>query len=190
MRACGAGPAGRRNRALIAVLWRCGLRCAEALALYPKDLDVGRGEVQVLHGKGDRRRVVAIDPGAAAMCEAWAAERRALELTGRHPFFCVISQPTRGMALGSPYVRELFKRLAERAGIDKRVHAHGLRHTYAAFLIEQPNVNLLDVKTMLGHSSLAVTERYVDHLNPSERLAKVRSVSWPGEDSVSARSSA
>lgn len=57
-------PTGIRNRALIAILYHGGLRLGEALALRPKDIDLDRGTVTVLHGKGDRRRTVGLDPGA------------------------------------------------------------------------------------------------------------------------------
>lgn len=187
MDACGRGPAGRRNRALIAVMWRAGLRLGEALALYPKDVDLEHGRITVLHGKGDKRRVVAIDPAAAAVLEVWAEERRRMGLTGRHLYFCVISSPCRGQKLGDAYVRELCKRLATKAGIEKRVHPHGLRHSFASFLGEQvpPHV----VQRMLGHTSLAVTVRYLDHLSPSAAIESVRAVSWP-EDPRRPRSAA
>ena len=68
MRACSSrAPTGIRNRALIAILYRGGLRLSEALAVEPKDIDVDRGTVTVLHGKGDRRRTVGLDPGAVAI---------------------------------------------------------------------------------------------------------------------------
>ena len=175
--ACGRGPAGRRNRALITVMWRAGLRVGEALALYPKDVDLEHGRITVLHGKGDKRRVVAIDPSAAAILDVWARERHELGLTGRHRYFCVISSPCRGEKLGDAYVRELCKRLAVKAGIEKRVHPHGFRHTYASHLGEQlpPHV----VQRMLGHTSLAVTVRYLDHLSPSAAIESALRVSWP-----------
>ena len=62
---------GMRDRALITVLYRAGLRCAEALALRLKDVDLATGSVTVLHGKGDRRRTVGIDPGAARVVATW-----------------------------------------------------------------------------------------------------------------------
>ncbi len=68
VRACSArAPTGIRNRALINLLYRGGLRVSEALALMPKDVDQAAGTVTVLHGKGDRRRVVGIDPAAFAV---------------------------------------------------------------------------------------------------------------------------
>ena len=69
-------PTGIRNRALITVLYRGGLRLSEALALKPKDLDPDAGTVTVLHGKGDRRRTVGLDPGAMAIVMRWVGQRQ------------------------------------------------------------------------------------------------------------------
>lgn len=55
-------PTGIRNRALIAITWRSGLRIGETLALQPKDLQIEQGTVVIQHGKGDKRRVVGLDP--------------------------------------------------------------------------------------------------------------------------------
>ena len=79
---------GLRHRALITLLYRTGLRLGEALALALKDLDVAAGSVTVLHGKGDRRRTVGIDPGAIRVVDAWVERRRALGI-----------QPVRSAAL-------------------------------------------------------------------------------------------
>jgi site-specific recombinase XerD len=178
MDACGRGPAGLRNRALIMLMYRSGLRVGEALALRPKDVDLERGQVTVLHGKGDRWRVVALDPAACAVVDRWAATRRALGVTGREPLFCVISQPTVGLPIHSVYVRDLLKKLAGKAGIEKRVHPHGLRHSYASYLMER-GVPLATIQAMLGHGNLAVTERYMHRLNPAAELERVRTLDWP-----------
>ncbi len=122
-------PSGVRNRALIAVLWRSGLRTSEALALELRDLDLEAGTIRVRHGKGDRSRTVGLDEQTAAR-------------------------------LDSSYVRRLLPRLARKAGISRRVHAHGLRHTYAAELArERTPINV--IRDALGHSTLAVTDRYL-----------------------------
>jgi site-specific recombinase XerD len=144
----------------------------------PKDVDLNNGRVAVLHGKGDRARVVALDPAACAVLERWARERRPLGLTGRQPFFCVVSKPSRGLPMRASYVRELLHDLADKAGVEKRVHPHGLRHTYASYLLEQ-GVPIHHIRRMLGHSSLAITERYADHINPAEVVEGLRSLSWP-----------
>ena len=126
IRACSTrAPTGVRNRALIAVLYRAGIRLGEALSLQPKDLDSDAGTLTVLHGKGDRRRTVGMDPGAFAMVERWMDVRRKRGIRSRAPVFCTLD----GRPLKDAYVRALFPRLARKAGIEKRVHAHGLRHT-------------------------------------------------------------
>ena len=74
MQACGRHtPTGLRNRALIALLYRAGLRINEALTLYPKDLDLADASVRVVHGKGGRSRTVGLDLGAAAIIETFGS---------------------------------------------------------------------------------------------------------------------
>lgn len=181
IRECGRGPAGIRNRALIMLMWRAGLRVAEALALERKDIDFDRGWITVLHGKGDKRRAVGIDPAALPTLIAWDRRRAKLGLHGPHKWICVIGGPTIGEPVHDAYVRDLLKRLAVKAGVEKRVHPHGLRHSFAAHLGEQvpPHV----VQRMLGHASLAVTVRYLDHLSPSQAIESMQAVSWPGPSS-------
>lgn len=177
--ACGRGRAGRRNRALIMVLWRCGLRVSETLDLMPKDVGVQRGEIRVLHGKGNKSRIVALDPAAGAMLERWEVERRELlGLDGTKPYFCVISHPNVGERINSSYVRELMKRLQLLAGVEKRCHPHGLRHTYASYLLDQ-GVPIEHISIMLGHNSIATTVRYLRHINPRKSLEHARAVAWP-----------
>lgn len=171
------GPTGLRNRALIIVMWRAGLRVAEALALLPKDVDLEAGTIAVLHGKGDRRRVVGLDPQACAVVEAWLARRRALGIGRGAPLFCTISGTTRGRKLQSAYVREALKLLARKSGIEKRVHPHGLRHTHASELArEKVPVNI--IRRQLGHGSLATTARYIEHLMPSEVIEAMQQRVW------------
>lgn len=181
-RVAGRGPAGVRNRALLALLYRAGLRVSEALALRPKELDLDAGQVHVLRGKGARQRVAAIDAGGAGIVARWMEERRALGLTGRHPVLCTISSGaklTAGRPLSRAYVDAMLKRLARRAGVEKRVHAHGLRHTHAAEL-EREGKPVRAIQEQLGHTSLATTQTYLDHLSPSERVERLRDrPAWP-----------
>ena len=142
-------PTGFRNRALIAVLYRGGLRISEALALRLDDLDAETGAVRVLHGKGDRARTIGLDAGAFALVDAWVDCRRRIGLDRTAPLFCTLA----GRRLHASYVRQLLPRLARKAGIGKRVHPHGLRHTHATELAAE-NVSLLDIQTQLGHAHL------------------------------------
>lgn len=171
------GIAGKRNRALLALLWGSGLRIAEALALRPKDVDLERGTVTVLHGKGDKRRVLGVPPGAQALLEIWLAERRTLGTTPTQPVFCVISKGRIGRPIHSAYIREAIKDYGQRAGIDKRCHPHGLRHSFAVRKA-RAGVPVTVIQKMLGHTSLATTERYLDHLDPAEVIAAMRADDW------------
>jgi integrase/recombinase XerD len=177
---CGRGLAGLRLRAMIVVMWRCGLRIHEAVALHPRDVDLDLGTVTVREGKGHKRRVVGIDAGGAAILERWMRSRSKLQVPRGAPLFCTISAGNVGGAVGMPYVRTALARAADRAGIDKRVHPHGLRHTFAVELLRE-GVSLVHIQKLLGHSDLATTARYVDHLLPLEAVEAARARAWPGD---------
>lgn len=176
--ACGDGSANLRNRALIMLMWRTGLRTSEARALLPKDVDLENGRVAVLHGKGNRSRVVALDYGAVPTLKQWERDRRALELPRYTPYFCVIDGPTRSQPLGKTYARNLLKDLGEKAGIEKRVHPHGLRHSYSSYLLDN-GIPIHFLRAMLGHSSIEITQLYADHINPARVIEALRSLGWP-----------
>jgi len=172
--ACGRfHPIALRNRALIALMYRAGLRVSEALALRPKDVDLAEGTLRVLHGKGDRARTVGIDAGAAAVVAAWAEARSRLAVGPRAPLLCTLG----GLPLVTGYVRRLLPRLGLRAGIEKRVHAHGLRHTHAAQLRSE-GIDVGIISKQLGHRSILTTIRYLDHIAPVAVVEAVRAREW------------
>ncbi|BBO34207.1 hypothetical protein PLANPX_3819 [Lacipirellula parvula] len=160
LQACSRGATGTRNRALIGILWRSGLRVSEALALRPCDLETN--SLRILHGKGDVARVVGLDTVARALLDLWLAERKALGLSAKAELFCTL----RGEPVKTAYVRALMKRLAAAVGIAKRVHPHGLRHTHAFELVNE-GVPMNIIGGQLGHAHVATTERYVKHLHPT-----------------------
>jgi site-specific recombinase XerD len=166
-------PTGIRNRALLVLLYRAGCRISEALRLRPKDLDRAAGTVTVLRGKGGTRRTIGLDPGAFAVVERWLDVRAKRGISGRVPIICTL----RGRPVASAYVRALMPRLARRAGIEKRVHAHGFRHTHAAELaLEGHPMNL--IQAQLGHTSLATTSRYLAHIAPAQLIQAMRARTW------------
>jgi site-specific recombinase XerD len=175
------GPSGLRNRALIVLLWRSGLRVGEALALYPKDVDVGQGTVTVLRGKGSKRRTVGVDAGALAILEDWLECRRRVGIPRGAPLFCTIARDgwgAPGRPMHTAYVRAMLKRVAKRAGIEKRVHPHGLRHTHA-YELAMEGVPMAVIQAQLGHNSLATTDRYVSHLAPRQVVDAMQAREWP-----------
>lgn len=173
----GRGPTAIRNRALIAVLYRGGLRISEALALYPRDFNRDGPTLHVRHGKGNKARLVVIDAQALAHLDLWLTERKRLGANGRHPIFCTIaSGKTRkvGDPLHSAYFRRKLPELGRKAGIDKRVHAHGLRHAHAAELANE-GVPITDIRDQLGHTNAATTDVYLRQIAPADRIARLRS---------------
>ncbi len=174
IRACSPrAPTGIRNRALIAVLWRSGLRISEALALQLRDVDLEAGTLRVRHGKGDKSRTVGLDEQTGALLARWVDRRRGRFPGARAPVFCTL----RGGRLDSSYVRHLLPRLARKANVDRRVHAHGLRHTYAAELArERTPINV--IRDALGHTSLAVTDRYLRDVAPMHVIETMRARRW------------
>jgi integrase len=174
LKACSRrAPTGIRNAAAIAVMYRGGLRLGELLALKPKDVDAKSGSVAVLHGKGDRRRTVGLDPTAMALVLRWMDRRKALGIGPRSPLFATLD----GRPLKPSYLRTLLPRLAQKAGIAKRVHPHGLRHTLA-FELMMEGIPVPIIQRQLGHASLATTQRYLDHLAPREVIEAMRQREW------------
>jgi site-specific recombinase XerD len=164
---------GRRNRSLIVVMYRAGLRHSEALSLRPHHIDVDTGVIQVLHGKGDRRRTVGIDAGACAVVAEWLEVRTDLAIPPGAPLF----PSGRGRQLSLSYLRALLPRLAAKAGIDKRVHPHGLRHTHAYELMME-GVEMPIIQRQLGHTSLATTDRYLNHIAPRQVIETMAKREW------------
>jgi site-specific recombinase XerD len=164
---------GIRNRALLTGLYRSGLRISEAPDLRPVDVDFKRHSFRVLHGKGDKATVRGFHPSADDALARWIDTRKGLGLRNG-PLFCCLD----GSAMSDRYVRNLLHRLAERAGVEKRVHPHGLRHTFADEL-RAAGVDVVTISKLLGHSSISVTARYLDHLSNDRAVAALEAVELP-----------
>jgi integrase/recombinase XerD len=101
--------------------------------------------------------------------EVW----RKLDVPARSPLICTLD----GGAVRQDYVRHLLPRLARRAGIEKRVHCHALRHAYAVEL-EREGATLSTIRDLLGHSSAATTDRYLRRLGASDAVEFARARTW------------
>jgi integrase/recombinase XerD len=175
------GTAGIRNRAMFVVQWRCGLRVAEMLDLELRDLDLDNRVLTVRHGKGDKRRVLGLDDQTVQVIETWLARRRKIGLGRAVPLFCTISKgkfQRPGRKVGYTTYRDALQRAAATAGIEKRVHTHGMRHTFAVDCLRE-GLNLVLIQKLLGHSDLATTAKYLDHLLPLEAVEAHQARSWP-----------
>lgn len=176
------GSAGIRNTAITAVLFRCGLRISEAMQAPLGDLDLAAGTLYVRYPKRDRKgrmrpRRVAVDTETAALLERWLTRRRALGIGPRGTLFCQVQEPCRGMPLSAGGYRDALKTAGEKAGIAKRMHPHGLRHTFA-FTWLQEGRPLDQLQVLLGHRHLATTAHYAQHLNPKVALDAQRDRVW------------
>jgi site-specific recombinase XerD len=169
LRACNRGATGTRNRALLALLWRGGLRCGEALGIHVADLDADRGLVHVRHGKGGKVRWVGLDPEAFALLGLWLERRRSLGLGGKRRLFLTLE----GKPLSDRYCRAMIHRAAAKAGIRRRVHMHALRHAHAVELVRE-GAPLPEVQAQLGHANLATTSVYLNHVVPEDLAARAR----------------
>ena len=175
-------PTGLRNGALVALLFGAGLRLSEALALKVRDFDMEQRTVTVHHGKGDKRRVSAIVSDAVPYLDRWLEKRKALGITGHKPVFCTITASSDGTLmpgskLKDAYVRASLRRIAEKAGLGKRVHAHGFRHSHA-FKLHREGWSVLEIQKQLGHANLAVTSVYLGHIGAHELAERMGETSW------------
>lgn len=164
---------GLRHRAMLALLYRAGLRISEALSLRPHDVDLEACTVRVRFGKGGYDRVAGLDAGAAAVVGEWMKVRMGMAVSATAPLLCSSS----GRTVTTAYVRRLLPVLGRKAGIAKRVHAHGFRHTHAAQLRSE-GVDIGIISRQLGHRSILTTLRYLDHLNPVAVIDAIRKRAW------------
>lgn len=172
--ACGRyGWTALRHRALIGLIYRSGLRIGEAIGVCPKDINFAEGSIRVLRAKYGHVRTVGIDPGATDLVQDWLAARASIGAGDADPLFCTAS----GKSLSTAFVRRLMPALAKKAGIAKRVHAHGFRHTHAAQLRAE-GVDIAVISRQLGHANLLTTIRYLDHLAPEAVVRAIRARTW------------
>ncbi|MGH3193395.1 MAG: tyrosine-type recombinase/integrase [Streptosporangiaceae bacterium] len=148
------------------------LRISEALDLRPVDIDPERSTVRVIDGKGHKPRTVGLDPGALATVQRWADKRRQAGIRGG-TLLCTL----RGGHMSHQYARAMLQRIADKAAIERRVAPHQLRHTHAAELVAEA-VPMPLIRDQLGHSSLAVTDRYLRDVAPGEVIAAVQRRQW------------
>ena len=148
---------GQRNRAIIEVLYSCGLRVSELCSLRMSDLYLKEQFIRVT-GKGDKQRLVPISSRAIAELEAYFADRSRIPIKGGFEDYVFISERLK-KPLSRITVFHHIKELVERVGINKNVSPHTFRHSFATHLLEG-GANLRVIQVMLGHESISTTEIY------------------------------
>jgi len=156
-------PTGLRNRCMLEVMYRCGLRSGEVVALRPEDIRWQGYVIEVRHGKGDVDRCIPFGETVADWMVQWAAVRA----DDAARWFCTLA----GKALMPRYLNAMCERLGKRAGIG-HVTPHMLRHTYATELLEE-GFNLREVQELLGHAHVSTTQIYT-HVAMTDLKDKLR----------------
>ncbi|MFB6273404.1 MAG: tyrosine-type recombinase/integrase [Salinibacter sp.] len=161
-------PTGERNRNLLQLMLDTGLRLSEALDLRWRDIDLNTGKLHVVQGKGAKDRILWLGEDNLEQLQHW--RQRQADHIGHapEPLFTTLD----GKRLQGRYVQALVKRLAGRAGIEKDVSPHTLRHSFATDLLRETN-NLELVRRALGHANLQTTQVYV-HLTDQDLEAAMR----------------
>ncbi len=150
-------PKGRRDSAMLEVLYSCGLRVSELISLRMQDLFFGEGYIRVI-GKGDKQRLVPISPVARDKIQIYFEDRRPAKANET-----IVFLNNRGAKLTRVMVFTILKGAACAAGIEKRISPHTFRHSFATHLLEG-GASIRQVQEMLGHESILTTEIYI-HLD-------------------------
>ena len=153
---------GQRNRAIIEVLFSCGLRVSELVNLKLSDLFIQEQYVRIL-GKGSKERLVPISLRAIKELDYWFMDRREMKIKPGEEDFVFLNR--RGAHLTRVMILIMIKETAVAAGIQKTISPHTLRHSFATALLEG-GADLRAIQAMLGHESIGTTEIYT-HIDMS-----------------------
>lgn len=153
---------GHRNRAIIEVLFSCGLRVSELTNLKLSNLYIEEQYIRVM-GKGSKERLVPISPRALDELNYWFADRNVMKIKPGEEDYVFLNR--RGHHLTRTMILIMIKRYAVEAGIKKTISPHTLRHSFATSLLEG-GADLRAIQAMLGHESIGTTEIYT-HIDTS-----------------------
>jgi integrase/recombinase XerD len=153
-----------KHRMMLALIYSCGLRRGELLSLKPADIDSKRMVVLIRNGKGRKDRIVPLSPKILEQLRAYFRMYR--------PRIYLFEGQHAGAAYDERSLQQVLKQAVQRAGINKPVTLHWLRHSYATHLLES-GTDLRYIQELLGHSSSKTTEIYT-HVS-THALGKIRS---------------
>ncbi|MBQ0081567.1 MAG: tyrosine recombinase XerD [Alistipes sp.] len=157
---------GRRDRAILELMYSCGLRVSEVISLRVGDLFFGEGYIRVI-GKGNKQRLVPVGSVAMEKTMMWLDDRR--EIPVKSSASDILFLNNRGDKLSRVMIFTIIQEIIKDCGIDKNVSPHTFRHSFATHLL-QGGASIRQVQEMLGHESISTTEIYT-HLD-QKRLRK------------------
>ncbi len=148
-------PTGERNLVMLRVMLNAGLRLSEVTALRWVHIDLMSGKVMIREGKGSKDRALWLGNKDIASLKSW--KQRQIEETGAEPEH--VFTTLEGKQVMNRYVQAMIARYGKKAGIDKQVHPHMLRHTFASDLYRESK-NIRITQKALGHTDLSTTMIY------------------------------
>lgn len=155
---------GFRNLCMLRLMVDAGLRLSEVLNLEERDINWESGQLKVRQGKGKKDRLLWVSPDDLGLLKAW---RKKKPVDSR-----LLFTTRKGDRIYDVYVWQAVKRLAGKAGIEKNIHPHSLRHTFATDLYRRTK-NIVLVQKALGHSDISTTMIYT-HLVDDELMDAMR----------------
>lgn len=174
---------GQRNKAIIEVLFSCGLRVSELVNLKMSALYLDEQFVRIM-GKGNKERLVPISENAIKQLKYWFIDRSHMNIKPGEEDYVFLNR--RGAHLTRTMILIMIKRLGAEAGIQKTISPHTLRHSFATALLEG-GADLRAIQSMLGHESIGTTEIYThidthtlreEILNHHPRNIAARIIRW------------
>lgn len=158
---------GARNRAIIEVLFSCGLRVSELVNMKLSDLYL-EDRVLLVRGKGNKERLVPVSNKAIADLKRWFFDRNLMKIKPGEDDYVFLNR--RGAHLTRTMILIMVKRQAEEAGIKKTISPHTFRHSFATALL-QGGADLRSIQAMLGHEKIDTTLVYTHISNEQLRKA-------------------
>jgi len=148
-------PTGLRNKAIMSIMLHCRLRLSEVVNLKSGNLNLTKGKLRVESGKGKKDRDLAIPDYLNDLLDTW----RNIRPKGSF-FFSTL----KGRKLSGRYIQQMVKRYASKAGIEKKISPHTLKHTYATQYYKQTK-DIETLRRVLGHSDISTTTIYITLAN-------------------------
>ena len=148
-------PTGLRNKTIMSLMLHCGLRLSEITNLRPGNINLSKGKLRIVSGKGNKDRDLAVPDYLIDLLTAWRKRR-----PKSNYFFSTL----KGKKLLPRYIQQMVKRYSRKAGIAKNITPHTLRHTYATYYYKQTK-DIETLRRILGHSDISTTTIYITLAN-------------------------
>jgi integrase/recombinase XerD len=146
---------GLRNKVMLSVMLNMGLRLNEVCSLRPSDINLTKGKLRVIDGKGGKDRELGIPEVTSHLLECWKKIRPKSEY-----FFCTL----KGNKVMDRYIQNMVVRYGHKADITKKISPHTLRHTYATEYYRRTR-DIETLRRILGHSDISTTTIYINLAN-------------------------